>query len=94
MLPFADITKPDGYTSPAAHSDDGDGGEFDIEPEALYDIVADPKETTNLVASRPEIAAELRLRLGRWHAEREDHFEKLAPVGELLEELRALGYVE
>ncbi len=74
--------------------DDGGEGQFHLEAEALYDIVVDPKETRNLVAERSEVAADLRGRLARWLAEDEAPFEQLAPVGEILEELRALGYLE
>lgn len=89
------IANPDGYTSSAASvGDEGHGDDFDLPPESLYDIVADPREKLNLVDERPDVAEELRGRLARWLAEREDSYEKLVPVGEMVEELKALGYVQ
>lgn len=41
-------------------------------PEELYDLEADPFETKNLAAERPEILKELRERLERWMSETSD----------------------
>ncbi len=46
--------------------------ERDTPPEELYDLVFDPNEANNIVASQPEIAAELRARLTRWMEETGD----------------------
>ena len=46
--------------------------ERDTPPEELYDLVFDPNEANNIVASQPEIAAELRARLTRWMEETDD----------------------
>lgn len=40
--------------------------------EELYDLVFDPNEAANIVATRPAIAAELRERLERWMEETDD----------------------
>jgi arylsulfatase A-like enzyme len=65
---------------------------YPIEPEELYDVVRDPKETRNLVGERPDVAAALRERLESWI---ESHEPAPAPQisDEAREELRALGYV-
>ncbi|MCU0234031.1 MAG: sulfatase-like hydrolase/transferase [Thermoanaerobaculales bacterium] len=56
----------------------------------LYDLVADPGQTTDLVGREPELAAELAARLGAWERE-------LAPPGaadaETRRRLAALGYL-
>jgi arylsulfatase A-like enzyme len=41
-------------------------------PEELYDVVFDPGETDNIVAERPQVAAELRERLRQWMEETGD----------------------
>ena len=38
----------------------------------LYDLVFDPNEAANIVASQPQVAAELRQRLTRWMEETDD----------------------
>lgn len=88
------ISNPEGYTSPAAtEGDEGDRGDFTLPAESLYDVAADPTEKWNLVEERPQVAARLRARLARWRAERGDRYEKLRPMGEMILELRALGYL-
>jgi arylsulfatase A-like enzyme len=68
------------------------------EGEHLYDLAADPAETRNLLEERREIAEQLRHRLFQeiavW-SESEKSFEVLeVKAPEILDELRALGYVE
>jgi arylsulfatase A-like enzyme len=67
--------------------------------EELYDLVTDPRETSNLAAERPEQLAEFRewLADGSWRAGAPEEpielpLEDAGP--EELEQLRALGYVE
>lgn len=69
-----------------------------VEGEHLYDLVADPAETRNLLDDRPEVAEQLRHRLfqeiARW-SESEKSFEVLeVKAPEMLDELRALGYIQ
>ncbi|UCH34238.1 MAG: sulfatase [Armatimonadota bacterium] len=69
---------------------------------ALYDVTADPGETTNVASQHPEITAEMRAQLSRIHrsgaprpATRKDAGEgRRQPDGVTLERLRALGYAE
>ena len=62
----------------------------------LYDLAADPRETADLSARRPEVAQELRAVLAAWEratpfaTNRSDE----APSEQLLERLKSLGYVE
>ncbi len=89
------IYNPKGYSSPATiDGDRGDRGLFQIETEELYDVARDPRETRNLAADRPEVAAELRERAERWLAEDESDFQPYDVNPQLLEELRAMGYVD
>jgi arylsulfatase A-like enzyme len=89
------IYNPKGYSSPATiDGDRGDRGLFQIETEELYDVARDPRETRNLAADRPEVAAELRERAERWLAEDESDFQPYDVNPELLEELRVMGYVD
>jgi len=63
-------------------------------PDVLYDLVADPLETRNVLQEHPDVAEAMRLRIiARLRDGRsaEDEFE---PSPEHLEELRALGYVD
>jgi arylsulfatase A-like enzyme len=66
--------------------------------EELYDLEADPQERTNLVATRAELAAQLRDRLRAFEAKARVHPREFAlPVSisrEQAEELKALGYVQ
>jgi hypothetical protein len=89
------LYNPKGYTSPATvHRDRGDRPLFRIETEELYDLHADPREARNVVADHPELAREMRERATRWLAEEPDDFQPYDVNPELLEELRAMGYVE
>lgn len=68
--------------------------EPDLGSEWLFDLEADPAETTNLLEARPDVARSLRKRLALLSSEgvdaaRED--DTLTP--EITEKLRALGYV-
>lgn len=69
-----------------------------VEGEHLYDLAADPAETRNLLEERPEVAEQLRHRLFQeiavW-SESEKSFEVLeVKAPEILDELRALGYIQ
>jgi len=69
-------------------------------PDELFDIRDDPGEISNLLEAHPEVAAELRERLlseiARYSApsgeEVSEALEEVSP--EVLEELRALGYID
>jgi arylsulfatase A-like enzyme len=89
------IYNPLGYTSPATRPDDrGDEGLFRIARHELYDIVADPKESINLVEEHPDVAAELRGRLRAWIQEEVSAYEPPELTPEVREELEALGYLD
>ena len=61
---------------------------------ALYDIVADPGETVNLMESRGDVAVEMRRRLARSILDRPQHVAEHAPLAdEHIAMLRSLGYV-
>ncbi len=66
--------------------------------EELYDLMADPRERTNLIQSRPELAADLRRRLHAFEAGARVHPREFSDPVEIskekAEELRALGYVQ
>ncbi len=69
------------------------GESFSIAREELYDVLEDPRETTNVVDRHPEVAARLRRRIEERRAgtaPREP--EDLSP--ETREELRRLGYLQ
>jgi arylsulfatase A-like enzyme len=63
---------------------------------ALFDLVADPLETNDLAAARPEDAQRLRLELERWRASLAAPPAGAPAAGEAEREeaLRALGYVK
>jgi len=70
---------------------------FPIAARELYDLEADPRNQTNVVARHPEVAARLQRRLRSWWEESLDHVGSQAPVQatpEIEAELRALGYLE
>jgi hypothetical protein len=72
-------------------SSPGRGGE-------LYDLVADPRETTNLVAANPELASDLEKKLLAVstinHEMRKGHGVKNRSLDkDTIEQLKALGYV-
>jgi len=72
------------------------------EPDELFDVVADPGETKNLLHQLPDRAAELHQALGdfvkRAESGRSDNWESARKVdlddGEIADRLRALGYIE
>lgn len=67
----------------------GDGG---IE-RRLYDVVADPGESRDLLADRPEVAASLTRLLEAWVAEDKGTDRDYHITPELRQELRSLGYL-
>ena len=62
----------------------------------LYDLEADPSESTNLADLRPEVTAELGARLDAWHAAHRgvDGAVPATLPADQRNQLRALGYVE
>jgi arylsulfatase A-like enzyme/tetratricopeptide (TPR) repeat protein len=58
----------------------------------LYDLVADPNETQNLVAGAPQVLEDLKGQLGRVKAE-DRGVAKSPETAETRERLRALGYI-
>jgi len=75
-------------TSGAWHFVEGGG-----RPAALFDRLADPAETVDLAAARPEVAARMQRLIDAWragHAAAEASGAPLDP--EILEALRSLGY--
>jgi arylsulfatase A-like enzyme/Flp pilus assembly protein TadD len=58
----------------------------------LYDLRVDPRESRNLITERPEDAAHLRASLAEFRGEDRDSA-AAAPDPEVVERLRALGYV-
>ena len=65
--------------------------------ETLYDVDADPQETRDLAASRPELLAEFRSYRDAWEARRTtrpDYETGEIAEGEIAEHLRTLGYIE
>jgi len=63
----------------------------------LYDVDADPQETRDLAASRPELLAEFRPYRDAWEARRTtrpDYETGEIAEGEIAEHLRTLGYIE
>ncbi len=89
------IYNPREFSSPGViESDVGQRGWFSIETEELYDLRADPRETHNLAAARPELASSLRSRLNAW---RQPHPSPAKPArlsDDVRAELRALGYLD
>ena len=67
-----------------------------VDRDALYDLVADPQEATNLIAERPEVAARLKEELAgfreRQHSAEPNTIDVEIDEGKL-NELRSLGYV-
>jgi hypothetical protein len=63
-------------------------------PDELYDLRADPGETRNLRAERPEVAAELGAALDRHIAARSSAAAQPELSDEQRRALEALGYVE
>jgi hypothetical protein len=61
---------------------------------ALYDRVADPAESANLIDAHPEVAARLDAELRAWSASIPSHAPPPERDAEQLEMLRALGYVD
>lgn len=67
---------------------------FPLEKVELYDLAADPLETRNLAAERPEKVTELRALIEQRFAAVVDRGEKQDVPDEMRRELRALGYVD
>jgi arylsulfatase A-like enzyme len=89
------LYNPKQLSSPGARpSDDGQGGRFRIAREELYDVIADPGETRNLISEQPQVAAELRQRLLQWQGGEGGDYSALPIPEESQEELRALGYLQ
>jgi choline-sulfatase len=65
---------------------------IDLPVPELYDLRADPRETHNLAASKPARLEEIKALLGRLRSG-ERGLRRVAESGEVLEALRALGYV-
>ena len=63
------------------------------EPVKLYDLVADPLESTNVAADRPDVVAELRARLVHFLRASGQTGQAVGEDAELEEQLRALGYL-
>jgi arylsulfatase A-like enzyme len=70
-------------------------------PEALYDVTNDPGETRDLLAQHPDAAADLLARVDAFVREAEGHrtdvaelAERAALTPEMVDHLRALGYIE
>ena len=61
---------------------------------ALYDRIADPAESANLIDAHPEVAARLDAELRAWSASIPSHAPPPERDEEQLEMLRALGYVD
>lgn len=59
----------------------------------LYDLQSDPRETVDLHAAETELASGYERLLRRWLAENE-HRAPVAPDPEIVNELRALGYIQ
>jgi arylsulfatase A-like enzyme len=67
----------------------GDAGE------ELYHLASDPGENRNLRDERPDMASKLSGRLRQWMNEYPIHIDDPGPLNpELIENLRALGYME
>jgi arylsulfatase len=67
--------------------------------EALYDLRADPRETTNVLAERPEVASEMRLALSaivkaNAVVSQGGLVEEAELDAETIEQLRGLGYIK
>jgi hypothetical protein len=63
------------------------------QPTALYDVLADPAETRSVLRSQPEAAAQLQRAAGLL-ATGAGQGETAVQDAEVLEHLRALGYVD
>ena len=88
------IYNPDGYHSTCVRTK-GDRGEgFIVQPEELYDIVSDPRETTNLIDRFPAITDSLRDRLLDWAESNKTAHPPQKLTKEAEERLRALGYIQ
>ena len=66
---------------------------------SLYDLEADPLESDNLIAERPDETMRLARALAEWRRQATDarpkwHSQKRADSKEVVEGLKALGYVE
>ena len=61
---------------------------------ALYDLVADPAESENVIDAHPEVAARLGAELRAWTASIPTDAPPPERDEEQLEMLRALGYVD
>jgi arylsulfatase A-like enzyme len=74
--------------------------DYDDETFELYDLGADPGETTNVVAQGPQILGELKELLAEWASEMDRHRVRSDESGRIdldadaLEQLKALGYVQ
>ncbi len=66
---------------------------FPIEPLELYDLTADPGETRNLAAERPDVVDELRALIAARFAGLSDRGREQDIPEDLRRELEALGYV-
>lgn len=63
------------------------------EPIKLFDLLADPLETRNVVADHPELVETLRSQVERWRASSSQSSDDGGDDAELEEQLRALGYL-
>jgi choline-sulfatase len=60
-------------------------GVFPLDPIALYDMAADPRQTTNLAADHPAVVAELDHRMAEWlHAQLGRHGAGVDPLQEVV----------
>ena len=68
-----------------------------LKSEVLYDLAADPGETTDAAAAQPEVAAQLREELDVWLERMHDALRSIpqrgAVAGEMAAQLKALGYM-
>jgi arylsulfatase A-like enzyme len=88
------IYNPDGYHSTCVRTKGDQGEGFIVQPEELYDIVSDPRETNNLIGRFPAIADSLRDRLLDWAESNKTAHVPQKLTKEAEERLRALGYIQ
>ena len=71
------------------------GYRYRIQKEELYDLEADPDETTNIIHERPDLGEKLKNLLAAWRQETEkDTYQNPELDQATLDELRALGYIQ